>query len=66
MIYTIRNRYLRGIVCWAVVFFMIAIFPFLVVYGAAVDAWQTLKQNWLATRQERRDIWRVLTFRRVA
>jgi hypothetical protein len=43
MIYTIRNRYLRGIVCWAVVFFMIAIFPFLVIYGAAVDAWQTLK-----------------------
>jgi hypothetical protein len=65
MIYTVQNRYLRGLLGWALVLGFIAAFPFLVIYGAAVDAWQTLKQNWLATRQERRDVWRVLTFRRV-
>lgn len=66
MIYNVRNRYLRGFIGWAVVLGFIWLFPFLVIYGAAVDAWQTIKMHWLETKSERREMWRVLTFRGAA
>lgn len=65
MIFSIRNRYLRGLAGWLLMLGLVAMFPFLVVYGAAVDAWNEIRFQWADSKRERRDAWRILTFRSV-
>ncbi|CAN7597742.1 hypothetical protein [Bosea sp. LjRoot237] len=65
MILRIKNRYLRALVGWGVVLGFVVLFPFFVIYGAAVDTWNELAFQWSDTKRERRDAWRILTFRRV-
>lgn len=65
MILSIKNLYLRALVGWVIVIGFVTLFPLFVIYGAAVDAWNELRFQWLDTKRERRDAWRILTFRSV-
>lgn len=65
MIFSIRNRYLRGLVAWGLVLLAVLAFPFLVIAGATVDAWNNVAFEWRRSRPERRTAWRLMTFRSV-
>lgn len=63
MIFSIRNRYLRGLAGWFLLLVFVLAFPFLVVIGASLDAANNLREWWRESREDRRWIWGVLLFR---
>lgn len=65
MIARIQNRFLRGLAAWGLVLAFVAAFPFIVIFGASVDAWRNVKDAWRGAKDERRDAWRLMTFRSV-
>lgn len=65
MILHIQNKYIRGIATWALVLALIAAFPFIVVIGGVVDAFNNVKNEWRSSKGERRHAWRLMTFRSV-
>lgn len=65
MIFSIRNRYLRGLAGWLLMAAFVLAFPFLVVVGGVVDVWRNLKAEWQSSKGERRHAWRLMTFRSV-
>ncbi len=65
MIFSIRNRYLRGLAVWGLVLVTIAAFPFIVLAGGVVDAWNNVAFEWRRCLPERRAAWRLMTFRSV-
>lgn len=65
MIFSIRNRYLRGLAVWGLVLAGVIAFPFVVIVGSAVDAFNDIKDAWRLAKDERRAAWRLMTFRSV-
>jgi hypothetical protein len=65
MIFSIRNRYLRGLAVWGLVLGFVLAFPFIVLAGGAVDAWNNVRASWRDAKDERRAAWRLMTFRSV-
>jgi hypothetical protein len=63
VIFSIRNRYLRGLAGWLMVVGFVLAFPFIVVVGASWDAINNLREWWRESREDRRWIWGVLLFR---
>lgn len=65
MIQAIRNRFLRGLATWLLALALVLAFPFLVLFGGAVDAWRAVNQSWRDSKDDRRLMWRLMTFRSV-
>jgi len=65
MIFSIRNRHLRGLMGWLLMLVFLLAFPFVVVVGASWDAVSNLREWWRESREDRHWIWNVLTFRSV-
>lgn len=65
MILHIQNKYIRGVATWLCVLALVAAFPFIVVIGGVVDAFNNVKNEWISSKGERRAAWRLMTFRSV-
>lgn len=65
MIANIKNRWLRGLAVWALVLAGVIAFPFVVLFGGAVDAFRAVKSEWRGSKSLRDYAWRLMTFRSV-
>lgn len=66
MIFSIRNRYLRGLAAWGFLLGLIVAYPFVVLICAVIDTYDQIKDEWRASRSERRIMAAMLTFRKEA
>lgn len=65
MIFSIRNRYLRGLAVWGLVLAGVLVFPLVAVVGGIADVCHATALEWRRCLPERRAAWRLMTFRSV-